>query len=116
MAARLKVYATRIGFHDVVVAASSQKAALAAWDVHENLFASGAATTTEEEEAVSAALQQPGVVLSRPAGQTSGAFTAEAQTPAQAPVVHRPAKKGPKSSEPPPPPRPPPDRTALTAA
>lgn len=117
MAARLKVYATRIGFHDVVVAAPNQKAALAAWDVRENLFASGAATTTEDEGAVAAALQQPGVVLSRPAGQTSGAFTAEAQTPAQAPKVDRPKKKGaqaPLAASVPPPP--PPDRTALTSA
>ena len=118
MAARLKVYATRIGFHDVVVAAANQKAALAAWDVRENLFASGAATTTEDEEAVSAAVRQPGVVLSRPAGQTTGAFTAEAQTPAQAPTVARPKKMATAAAGagPAPAPPPPPDRTALTAA
>ena len=68
MAAKPKVYATRIGFHDTVVAAPNQKAALAAWDVRENLFAQGAATLTEDAQAEKAALAQPGIVLRRPAG------------------------------------------------
>jgi hypothetical protein len=65
---RLKVYATRIGFHDAVVAAPNQKAALAAWDVREDLFQQGRAEVTQDPKAVEAALARPGVVLRRPAG------------------------------------------------
>lgn len=61
----LKVFVARIGFHDVVVAASSQKAALEAWGVHANLFAQGAARITQEPELVAAALAQPGTPLRR---------------------------------------------------
>ena len=45
---RTKVYITRIGLKDWLVAASSQKAALAAWDVHRNLFAEGSARITND--------------------------------------------------------------------
>jgi hypothetical protein len=118
MAARLKVFATRIGFHDVVVAAPSQKAALAAWDVGENMFAQGAAGVTEDPKIEAAALAQPGVVLSRAIGE-SGDFHAEARTPAKAPQVEaRPKRaKGAKPGEThKAPPKPKPDRSALTGA
>ena len=52
---RLKVFVTRIGLHEWAVAASSQKAALKAWDVRENLFASGAAKETHDVAAIEAA-------------------------------------------------------------
>lgn len=68
MAPRLKVYATRIGFYDVAVAAPNQRAALEAWDVRENLFAQGAAAPTDEPSAVKAAMAKPGVVVRRPIG------------------------------------------------
>ena len=65
---RLKVYASRLdGLNDYVVAAPNQKAALAAWDVRQDLFREGAASVTEEAEAVKAATAKPGVVLRRPA-------------------------------------------------
>jgi hypothetical protein len=122
MAPRLKVFATRIGFHDVVVAAPSQKAALTAWDVRENLFGQGAAAVAEDPKARKAALAQPGVVLSRAIGET-GDFHAEARTPAQAPkppAAARTAKadKASKATRPPrtDSPRPKPDRGPLTAA
>lgn len=68
MAARLKVYGTRIGFHEVIVAAPSQPAALAAWDISDNLFAQGQARVVDDAEAVEQALASPGVVLRRPVG------------------------------------------------
>jgi len=69
VAARLKVYRTAIGFHQVVVAAPNQGAALKAWDVADNLFANGTAEVTDDTDAVEAALASPGVVLRRPVGK-----------------------------------------------
>src|SRR6185295_8202668 len=58
---RLKVYTTRIGIHEWAVAVPSQKAALQAWDVRENLFASGAAKVVDDAEVIEAAMKSPGV-------------------------------------------------------
>lgn len=63
---RLKVYQTRIGIRDWIVAAPSQKAALAAWDVRENLFASGAAREINTADAVALAMKTPGVPVPAP--------------------------------------------------
>jgi len=52
---RLKVYTTRIGIHDWAVAVPNQKAALKAWDVRENLFASGAAKPVDDPAVIEAA-------------------------------------------------------------
>lgn len=60
LAKRLKVFVTRIGLHEWAVAVSSQKAALKAWDVRENLFASGAAKETHDTAAVEIAMKHPG--------------------------------------------------------
>jgi colicin import membrane protein len=60
---RLKVYSTQIGLHSWVVAAPSQKAALAAWDVKENLFASGAARVVSDKAAVELAMRTPGKAM-----------------------------------------------------
>ena len=57
---RLKVFCTHIGIHSWVIAAPSQKAALAAWDVKENLFASGAARVVRDKVAVELAMRTPG--------------------------------------------------------
>jgi colicin import membrane protein len=67
---RLKVFATRIGIRDWVVAAPSQKAALAAWDVRDNLFASGAAWVVDSPDAIAVAMKTPGVPAPAP-GQKS---------------------------------------------
>ncbi|MBC6982732.1 hypothetical protein [Caulobacter sp. 17J80-11] len=122
MATRLKVYRTQIGFFDTIVAAPSQKAARAAWDVREDLFASGAAGVTEDPEAVKAALAHPGVVLRRAVG-TDGPFTAGDAALPKVPSLPRPKPttrdKSPELVSPPPPPPPPkpkPDRSALDAA
>ncbi len=65
---KLRVYVTYIGFTSWAVAAPSQKAALAAWDVRENLFATGAAKQTTDARAVALAMKTPGkpVALDRP--------------------------------------------------
>ena len=77
---RLKVFRNHIGFYDTVVAAPSQKAALAAWGAAPHEFKQGFAKVTDDTDAVEAALAQPGVVLRRPFG-TRGAFKADAELP-----------------------------------
>lgn len=69
-ARRLKVYQTKLGFYDTVVAAPNQKAALAAWGVRQNLFAEGEAVVTEDEAAVAAAVEHPETPLRRAIGST----------------------------------------------
>ncbi|MES1156156.1 MAG: hypothetical protein ABUL73_00115 [Alphaproteobacteria bacterium] len=109
--ARLKVYATRIGIKEWVVAASSQKAALKAWDVRENLFAMGAAREVKDPDAIALALKTPGVPVPSP-GQ------GKVRLPSGGNVVdlskHRPAHaKTPAPTPPEPKKR---DRTRLDAA
>ena len=58
---RLKVYTTRIGIRDWAVAVPNQKEALKAWDVRENLFASGAAKPVDDPAVIAAAMKTPGV-------------------------------------------------------
>jgi len=72
----LKVFKTHIGFHDLIVAAPSMKAAATAWEASPRLFAQGFAEQTNEPDAVKAALAQPGLVLRRPHGQ-AGAYKAQ---------------------------------------
>ena len=79
-AKRLKVFVTRIGMHEWAVAVSSQKAALKAWDVRENLFASGAAKETHEVAAIEAAMKSPGDPVRVPGPKVS--------VPPPANVVH----------------------------
>jgi hypothetical protein len=81
MPARLKVFKTHIGFHDLIVAAPSMKAAAQAWHASPRLFAQGFAAITEEDDAVEAALAQPGVVLRRP-HDGRGAYKADPDIPA----------------------------------
>lgn len=67
MAAKLKVFVTSDGLADYVVAASSRPKALAAWEAHQDLFATGAAHETDDPDLMKAALAKPGEVLRRPA-------------------------------------------------
>ena len=68
---RQKVYTTRIGIDDWAVAVPNQKAALKAWDVRENLFASGAARPVDDPAVVEAALKTPGIpVAAKPRPQS----------------------------------------------
>lgn len=61
-----KVFRTRIGFRDWVVAATSQKAALAAWGVSRDLFRSGEAEQTTDPKAVKAAMADIGKAVALP--------------------------------------------------
>jgi colicin import membrane protein len=63
---RLKVYTTRIGIRDWAIAAANQKEALKAWDVRENLFATGAARETNDATAIELAMETPGVPVALP--------------------------------------------------
>lgn len=63
---RLKVYMTRIGVRDWLVAAESQKAALKAWDVHRNLFSTGEARMTNDPGHVALAMKTPGLPVAAP--------------------------------------------------
>lgn len=110
--AKLKVFKAQMGFYESVVAAPSQKAALAAWGTHQDLFGAGMAAITDDAAAVKAATAQPGVVLKRPAGG-KGAFEADGAALPKVP----PAPKKPKGAKAKPPAKPKPaDRTALTEA
>lgn len=82
MADRLKVYVTRIGFHELAVAAPNQKAALKAWDVDSDLFAQGEAEVATDSDTVEAGLASPGVVLRRLPGGKDPWTAAEAELPA----------------------------------
>jgi nucleotide-binding universal stress UspA family protein len=63
---RFKVYMTRIGVRDWLVAAESQKAALKAWDVHRNLFSTGEARVTNDAAHVALAMKTPGLPVPAP--------------------------------------------------
>lgn len=65
MPQRLRVYRTHLGFYDAIVAAPSQKAALEAWGVHQNLFQNGMASVVGDDEIIRLARSKPGVVLRR---------------------------------------------------
>jgi len=104
---RMKVYRTRIGFHDWIVAANSQKAALKAWDLHNNnLFASGAARVVNNPADVELAMKTPGIPVIAP-GQD------KIRVPDVAP---KPVKKQPKAENRHVEKALPPDRSRLDAA
>ena len=63
---RIKVFRTTIGFTDWVVATSSRQAALEAWDVSRNLFATGEASVTEDPDAIALALGDIGKAVALP--------------------------------------------------
>ncbi len=115
MARKLKVYETQIGFHDLVVAAPSQAAALRAWGIHLSLFADGSARVSTDERAIAAALAQPEIALKRGVG-TDDPFSLNPGLPRipDEPKASKPAiaaKRRPTPSKPAPP-----DRKALSAA
>lgn len=80
MAGRLKVFRAHLGFFDTIIAAPSQKAALAAWGAPASEFRKGFAAVTNDPDAVQAALAQPGVVLRRAFG-SKAAFSVEPVLP-----------------------------------
>jgi hypothetical protein len=70
---RIKVFRTQIGLNDYVVATSSQQAALEAWDVSRNLFASGEAEITTDPKAIAVALSNIGKAVPMPRAAPKGA-------------------------------------------
>ena len=54
--ARKKAYRTSLGFFDLVIAAPSMKAALAAWGADSNLFHQGAAKQSDDPDVISATM------------------------------------------------------------
>ena len=127
MARQLKVFSTAAGFVNAVVAAPSQKAALEAWGVRDNLFASGAATVVTDPDLIAQALATPGEIVRVPISTDAGFLAAAKPPPAAASEASKtaapkasvtsapPAARAPRFAPPPPPP-PPPDRSALTRA
>ena len=115
MARGLKVFQARFGFHDSVVAAPSQAAALRAWGIHQNLFAEGQASVTDDPKVVEAARAHPETPLRRVAG-SNGAFELDPRALPQVPDApkDKPAKGASKPKAPVV--RPPADRSDLDAA
>jgi hypothetical protein len=60
---RLKVYSTPIGFHDALIAAPTQKAALEAWGADTNLFSQGSAHVVTDPKLTKVPLENPGQVV-----------------------------------------------------
>ena len=113
---KLKVFQAQFGFHDSVVAAPSQAAALRAWGTHQNLFANGQACVTTEPKAVEAALAHPETPLLRPVGSDE-AFQLKPTTLPKVPEPpKRPAAKPAAKAKPEPAPKVEADRSALNAA
>ncbi len=114
---RLKVYAAQFGFHDSVVAAPNQAAALAAWGTRQNLFAEGRAVVSDDPAAVHAALAQPEVPLRRAVG-SAGPYSLQPGLPdvPDAPKTAKPKLKVVAKVKAPDPAPPPPDPSALRAA
>lgn len=112
MPGKLKVFQTRLGFYDTVVAAASQAAALRAWGTHQNLFADGEARLTEDPAATAAALAQPTIPLRRPVG-TNEPFGLDPGLPR---LPNLPDGKKAATARPKPIAEPAPDRSALDAA
>ena len=111
--AKLKVYSTPIGFHDALVAAPSQKAALEAWGAGTNLFSQGSAHVVTDPKLTKVPLENPGQVVKVPRGSAAEQLAAlDKQKPVRraaepkAEVMPRRSKKRP----------PKPSRTALNRA
>jgi len=83
---KLKVFQAQIGFYDTVVAASSRPAALRAWGLRQDLFASGHAKVAEDPQAIEAARAHPETPLKRAVGSTD-AFELEAAHLPDVPVA-----------------------------
>lgn len=114
---KLKVFRAQVGFYDTVVAAPSQAAALRAWGIRQDLFASGEAQLATDKAAVTAALEQPEVPLRRAVGSRE-AFAREPTGLPKVPEAPKraPAPKARARTPAPNPPAPPPDRSRLDAA
>jgi outer membrane biosynthesis protein TonB len=129
--AKLKVYRTPAGFHDAYVAATSQKAALAAWGSDANLFARGIAEEVTDPALMAAPLDRPGEVIrvartmddaDEPPPRRSTRAPSKASAP-ETPAARAKGRPQPKAApkpkpkpEPKPKPKPKPKRTRLDQA
>jgi hypothetical protein len=115
---RLKVFAAQFGFYDTVVAAPSQAAALRAWGIHQNIFASGQAKVTDDPQAVEAALAHPEIPLKRAVGSKDPFALEAARLPDVPDAPKKPKLKAVVRPKPEAvvPPRPAADRTELDKA
>ena len=117
MAARkLKVFQAQFGFFDTVVAASSQAAALRAWGVHQNLFASGEAKVTTDSAAIAAALKHPETPLRRAVGSNDPFLLEPTSLPKVPHAPKRATTKAAAKTKAAAPSKPPADRSKLDAA
>lgn len=118
MARELKVFSTAAGFFNAVVAAPSQKAALEAWGIHDNVFANGTATVVTDPELIARALATPGEIVRVPIGTEAAILAAVKRPPTAAAASAPEAPPKPKTAAPlaPKPAPPPPDRGPLDAA
>jgi hypothetical protein len=116
---RLKVYQAAFGFHESVVAAPNQAAALRAWGVRQNLFAEGQAKVATDENGITAAQAHPEVPLRRAVG-SDDPFVLQPPTPAKPLIEAEPRSRREKPASRPPAapeaPKPPADRSSLDAA
>lgn len=110
MARALKVYRTPIGFYDAYVAASSQKAALAAWGTAKDLFARQAAELVTDPALTAAPLARPGEVIRLTRGTAADHVKALGALPRVVPKPGRSVREAEPVTEPceaaPPPARP----------
>lgn len=113
---KLKVFQAQFGFYDTVVAAPSQAAALRAWGVSQNLFASGDAKLTTDEAAVTAAIAHPEVPLRRAVGSSDPFALEPTSLPSVPDGPKKVAAKAAPKVKPPVPAKPPADRSKLDAA
>ena len=112
---KLKVFQAQFGFYDTVVAAPSQAAALRAWGVNQNLFASGEAKVTTDEAAIAAATAHPETPLRRAVGSSDPFALEPTSLPDVPDAPKRPTAK-PAAKAKPTPARPLADRSKLDAA
>jgi hypothetical protein len=109
---KLKVFQTRVGFHDVVVASASRAAALRAFGTRRDLFAQGLASVVDEPKIIEIALAHPERPLRRPAG-SSQPFAIDPARPQVSEIDPDGATAAKRRAGRP---RPKPDRSRLTAA
>jgi hypothetical protein len=100
---KLKVFSTPIGFHDALVAAPSQKAALEAWGSDSNLFSQGSAHVVTDPKLAKLPLEHPGQVVKVLRGSEAEQLAALAeQKPRTSGKAHKaevlPKKRSPKPS------------------
>jgi type IV secretory pathway VirB10-like protein len=104
---KLKVFQAQFGFYDTVVAAPSQAAALRAWGVNQNLFASGQAKATTDKAAITAATANPETPLRRAVGSSDPFELQPSSLPKIPDAPKNPDSKSGAKSKPAPPAKPP---------